>query len=596
MTGRGGWPMTVFLTPDGRPFFGGTYFPPRDAPRHARASAACSTPWTTPGTTDATRSTDRPTRWPTPSSAAPAARRTSSPGRGERRRPRRPGRRRCLEAARWPSSAARFDPRLGRVRARPEVPPGPARRAVPPPPPRHRRRGVARHGHHHPGGDGRRRDLRPPRRRLRPLLHRRHLDGAALREDALRPGRAGARLPARLAGHRRRLGWLQVVEETIGYVLTRAGLARRRAVLGAGRRLRGRRGPLLRVDPGRDRRRRRARARRRRLGVVRGHRGGQLRGPHHLAAPARRRPRAGRPTSKRPGACLFEARAPTGPSRARRQGAHRVERHVRLGAGRGGRRHRAPGLGGRRRCAIGEFLLAELRAPRRRAAGCGRGRTAGPATSPTPATTPGSSSCSPGWPSSPGEPLWLDRAHDTALAMLELFAGEGAPALHHGERRRAHSWSVPWTSSTAPCPPPTASPPPRCSAWAPCAADDELTDAGESLLGALASRSPREHPLACANSVAACALAGGGITEVVITGDRPDLARHGPGAVRTDHGPRLGRAARRRRCGPGATTGSRYVCRRYVCQAPAASPDELAPAARRRARPRAGPSMAPARP
>ncbi len=27
MTGRGGWPMTVFLTPDGKPFFGGTYFP-----------------------------------------------------------------------------------------------------------------------------------------------------------------------------------------------------------------------------------------------------------------------------------------------------------------------------------------------------------------------------------------------------------------------------------------------------------------------------------------------------------------------------------------------------------------------------------------
>jgi uncharacterized protein YyaL (SSP411 family) len=27
MTGSGGWPMTVFLTPDGRPFYGGTYFP-----------------------------------------------------------------------------------------------------------------------------------------------------------------------------------------------------------------------------------------------------------------------------------------------------------------------------------------------------------------------------------------------------------------------------------------------------------------------------------------------------------------------------------------------------------------------------------------
>ncbi|MDQ1395323.1 MAG: uncharacterized protein QOG64_582, partial [Acidimicrobiaceae bacterium] len=31
MTGQGGWPMTVFLAPDGRPFFGGTYFPPRSA-------------------------------------------------------------------------------------------------------------------------------------------------------------------------------------------------------------------------------------------------------------------------------------------------------------------------------------------------------------------------------------------------------------------------------------------------------------------------------------------------------------------------------------------------------------------------------------
>jgi uncharacterized protein len=32
LTGQGGWPMTVFLTPEGEPFFGGTYFPPE--PRH----------------------------------------------------------------------------------------------------------------------------------------------------------------------------------------------------------------------------------------------------------------------------------------------------------------------------------------------------------------------------------------------------------------------------------------------------------------------------------------------------------------------------------------------------------------------------------
>ncbi|HAC19420.1 MAG TPA: thioredoxin domain-containing protein, partial [Dehalococcoidia bacterium] len=30
MSGHGGWPMTVFMTPAGEPFYGGTYFPPED--------------------------------------------------------------------------------------------------------------------------------------------------------------------------------------------------------------------------------------------------------------------------------------------------------------------------------------------------------------------------------------------------------------------------------------------------------------------------------------------------------------------------------------------------------------------------------------
>jgi len=30
MTGSGGWPLSVFLTPEGKPFYGGTYFPPKD--------------------------------------------------------------------------------------------------------------------------------------------------------------------------------------------------------------------------------------------------------------------------------------------------------------------------------------------------------------------------------------------------------------------------------------------------------------------------------------------------------------------------------------------------------------------------------------
>ncbi len=38
MTGSGGWPMTIFLTPDMKPFYGGTYFPPED--RYGRPSFA----------------------------------------------------------------------------------------------------------------------------------------------------------------------------------------------------------------------------------------------------------------------------------------------------------------------------------------------------------------------------------------------------------------------------------------------------------------------------------------------------------------------------------------------------------------------------
>ncbi len=49
MTGSGGWPMSVFLTPDGRPFYGGTYFP--NAQRHGMPSfrdvlAAIVAAWT----------------------------------------------------------------------------------------------------------------------------------------------------------------------------------------------------------------------------------------------------------------------------------------------------------------------------------------------------------------------------------------------------------------------------------------------------------------------------------------------------------------------------------------------------------------------
>jgi uncharacterized protein YyaL (SSP411 family) len=43
MSGRGGWPMTVFLTPDGHPFYGGTYFP---KPNFLQLMAAITDVWT----------------------------------------------------------------------------------------------------------------------------------------------------------------------------------------------------------------------------------------------------------------------------------------------------------------------------------------------------------------------------------------------------------------------------------------------------------------------------------------------------------------------------------------------------------------------
>ena len=48
LTGSGGWPMSVFLTPDGRPFYGGTYFPPsprRGMPAFGQVLEAVAEAW-----------------------------------------------------------------------------------------------------------------------------------------------------------------------------------------------------------------------------------------------------------------------------------------------------------------------------------------------------------------------------------------------------------------------------------------------------------------------------------------------------------------------------------------------------------------------
>ena len=191
MTGHGGWPLNVFLTPDGVPFFGGTYFPPE--PRHGmpagrRCSRRSPTAW-------------REQREEIAERRRAVVRRASS-GAAPLEPPERRLDRAALDAAverllapgvttaRTAASAARRSSRrLGdRVPAA-----GPPRAAA---------RASARWSHD-AARDGGGRHLRPARRRLRALLGRRALARPALREDALRQRAARARLPARLAGLRR---------------------------------------------------------------------------------------------------------------------------------------------------------------------------------------------------------------------------------------------------------------------------------------------------------------------------------------------------------------------------------------------------------
>ncbi len=61
MTGHGGWPMSVFLTPSLEPFFGGTYFPP-PIPGACRAFPGSCSACTGPGKSGGTRSSGRPPR------------------------------------------------------------------------------------------------------------------------------------------------------------------------------------------------------------------------------------------------------------------------------------------------------------------------------------------------------------------------------------------------------------------------------------------------------------------------------------------------------------------------------------------------------
>ena len=230
LSGHGGWPMTMFLTPAGEPFHGGTYFPP--LPRHGLPSfrevlLAVSEAW-------------RARREDVARSAGELAEHVRS---AARVRPSAEPLSEALLAEAQQNCVGGFDATWGGWGGAPKFPPGPVLEFL-------LRRGETELTRRDARRDGGGRHVRPRRRRLSPVLGRPAVARPAFREDALRQRAAGSGLCARCAIARRRA--LRQGRERDGRLrAARAGTRGRRLRVGAGRRYRRGRGPDLLVGAGR---------------------------------------------------------------------------------------------------------------------------------------------------------------------------------------------------------------------------------------------------------------------------------------------------------------------------------------------------------